>query len=557
MRSKILLVIFIIFFIALTSRLFYWQIIKRGELSKNASNQYLSSEITSGNRGSILAADSSILAIKSTDWRVFLETKKTKLNPYELSSKISKVLDGDQAELENLIKTDKNWILLKSKVDDDTKKNLEALKLSGVGFEKNESRFYPEASVAAQILGFVGKDENGDNLGYFGLEGFYNLALTGKSGFRGAKKDAKGIQILTENSRAVESENGVSLVTGIDKRVQMIIEEKLEEGIEKYSAIGGSVTVMDPIDGKIIAMASLPSYDPANYQNYNDSLFKNPVITDTFEPGSIFKIIVMASGIDSSKVSPDTKCEICDGPLKIDKYEIKTWNNKYTKDIKMTDVIVHSDNVGMAYIGQQMGDELLYDYLDKFGIGKKSGIDLQGEVSVKMRNKGSWNIVDLATTTFGQGIATTGIQMLRAVSVIANGGYLITPHVVTSIEGDDWKESVKLDKPQRIISEKSAKETALMMVEAVNQGEAKWAKPAGFNNIAGKTGTAQIPVAGHYDPTNTNHSFIGFAPYDKPKFIMLVTLRSPQSSPWAAETAAPMWFFIAKELFLYLGVSPN
>jgi len=222
----------------------------------------------------------------------------------------------------------------------------------------------------------------------------------------------------------------------------------------------------------------------------------------------------------------------------------------------MTDVIVNSDNVGMAFVGQKLGADNLYDYLDKFGIGSTTGVDLQGEFSPKMRKKGTWNVVDVATASFGQGIAVTGIQMVRAVSAIANGGYLVTPKVVTGIRGDGWEETVKLDPPKRIISEKSAAEMAQMMVAAANLGEAKWAKIPGFN-VAGKTGTAQIPVAGHYDPTNTIHSFIGFAPVGKPKFVMLVTLQSPTSSLWAAETSAPLWYSIAKELFPYFGVQPD
>jgi cell division protein FtsI/penicillin-binding protein 2 len=264
----------------------------------------------------------------------------------------------------------------------------------------------------------------------------------------------------------------------------------------------------------------------------------------------------MAAGLDTKVIKPDTECDICGAPLKLDKYFIKTWNNEYTQNINMTDVIVHSDNVGMSYIGQKLGADNLYDYLDKFGFGKPTGIDLQGESAPKLREKGTWNVVDLATTSFGQGIAVTGIEMIRAVSTIANGGYLITPKVVDKIEGDGWQEQTKTEAPQRIISEESARETTRMMVEAVNRGEAQWVKIPGFS-VAGKTGTAQIPVAGHYDATNTNHSFIGFAPANKAKFIMLVTLQSPQTSPWAAETAAPLWFTIGRELFPYLGIQPD
>jgi cell division protein FtsI/penicillin-binding protein 2 len=303
-------------------------------------------------------------------------------------------------------------------------------------------------------------------------------------------------------------------------------------------------------------MASLPSFDPAKYSEYSNSLFKNPVISDSFEPGSIFKVLVMAAGLDDNVVKPDTTCDICSGPLKVDKYTIRTWNDKYHPNISMTDVMVNSDNVGMSFVGQKLGADTLYDYLHKFGIGEKTGIDLQGEAAPKLREKGTWNVVDLATASFGQGVAVTGMEMVRAVAAIANGGYLVTPTVVEAIKGDGWEQKVKSDPPTRIISQQAAEETTQMMVQAAENGEAKWCRIPGFN-VAGKTGTAQIPVAGHYDVTNTNHSFIGFAPAGNPKFVMLVTLKSPTSSPWAAETAAPLWYSIAKDLFPYLGIQPG
>jgi cell division protein FtsI/penicillin-binding protein 2 len=436
------------------------------------------------------------------------------------------------------------------------KKNIEALRIKGIGFESQEARYYPEGSSAAQILGFVGKDENGGDIGYFGLEGYYNLPLSGKSGFLGREKDARGAPILVNGVNQVSAVSGVNLKTNVDKRAQLLVEEKLKEGIDKYGASGGHVTIMDPTSGRVMAMAGYPSFDPQEYVKYGDSLFKNPVISDTFEPGSIFKVLVMAAGLDAGVIEPDTKCDICAGPLKIDKYFIKTWNDEYHPDISMTDVIVHSDNVGMTFIGRKLGAEAMFDYLDKFGIGKTSGIDLQGESAVALRKKGTWNDVDLATASFGQGVAVNGIQMVRAVAAVANGGYLVTPRVVNSVQGDAWEEEIKSDPPKRIISRQAAEETAQMMVQASDKGEAKWANVSGFS-IAGKTGTAQIPVSGHYDSTNTNVSFIGFAPAVNPKFVMLVTLKSPQSSPWAAETAAPLWYSIAKELFPYLGVSPS
>jgi len=256
----------------------------------------------------------------------------------------------------------------------------------------------------------------------------------------------------------------------------------------------------------------------------------------------------MASALDAKAVKPDTVCDICSGPLKVDKYEIETWDRKYYPDSTMVEVIVHSDNVGMAFVGQKMGADTLYDYLDRFGIGKETGIDLQGEVALPLRKKGAWNIVDLATASFGQGVAVTSIEMIRAVAAVANDGMMPTPFVVSALKGEGWQEEIK-SKTEKVISETAAEEMTAMMVNAAENGEAKWTSLRGFS-VAGKTGTAQIPIAGHYDPKSTNASFIGFSPAESPKFIMLVTLNKPQSSQWASETAAPLWYSIAKDLFL-------
>ena len=567
LKIRILSTIFILLFTALIVRLFYWQAIKGASLSNEAKNQYNSSQIISAPRGNILAADGSYWVVRTQSWLVWVNPRQLVESPSHIANVLTPFLidnpDDTQsaleetARLENLLgKKGASWVALKQKIGDDTKRNIEALKITGINFDATEASYYPEASSAAQILGFVGKSEEGGDIGYFGIEGYYDLPLSGKPGFVGGQKDALGSPILLGGTTQISAISGVDLKTSLDKRIQTTVETGLSEGVKKYGASGGSVTVMDPVTGNILAMASLPSFDPAKYSDYSNSLFKNPVISDSFEPGSILKVVVMAAGLDAGVVRPETTCDICSGALKLDKYFIKTWNDKYHPDISMTDVIVDSDNVGMSFVGQKLGADTLYDYLSKFGIGKKTGIDLQGEVAPKLRDKGTWNVVDLATASFGQGVAVTGMEMIRAVSAIANGGYLVTPKVVNMIKSDGWEEKVKSDTPSRIISQESAREMTQMMVEAADRGEAKWCKIPGFK-VAGKTGTAQIPVAGHYDATNTNHSFIGFAPADNPKFVMLVTLNSPQSSPWAAETAAPLWYTIAKDLFPYLGIQPT
>lgn len=567
LKIRILSLIFVILFSALIVRLFYWQVVKGKNLSEQAKNQYSSSKVILAPRGNILANDGSFLVLRNQTWLVWANPKSLNLSPEEVANKLAPlfldnsddhdILMQEVLRLTSLLsKPNSSWVALKQKVNENIKRNIEAQKIEGIGFDSQAGSFYPEASSAAQMLGFVGKDESGTDIGYFGLEGYYDLPLSGKPGFEGGQKDALGSPILLDGKTQVTAIPGVDLKTNIDKRIQSMIENELAIGINKYGAVGGSVTVMDPFTGEVMAMASLPSFDPANFSSYGNALFKNPIISDSFEPGSILKVVVMAAGLDANVIRPDTACDICGAPLKLDKYFIKTWNDKYQDNISMTDVIVHSDNVGMSFIGQKLGADSLYDYLTKFGIGIKTGIDLQGEVAPKLREKGTWNIVDLATASFGQGVAVTGIEVVKAVSAIANGGYLITPKVVKSIQGEGWENSVKSETPVKIISQKAAQEVTQMMVEAAERGEAKWARISGYK-VAGKTGTAQIPVAGHYDATNTIQSFVGFAPADKPRFVMLVTLKSPQSSPWASETAAPLWYAIAKDLFPYLGIAPS
>ncbi|MCX6705548.1 MAG: penicillin-binding protein 2, partial [Candidatus Woesebacteria bacterium] len=529
---------------------------KADVLSNSAKGQYQVGQVMEAPRGNILAVDGSSLVMRRDAWLLFAEPPNLKEKPEKIAEKLAPILEKEVSDILLLLsKKGSVWVPLEHKLSTGTKGNIEALGFSGLGFEKEEDRYYPEASVAAQLLGFVGKNEEGGNVGYFGLEGYYDLTLSGKKGYREGDSDAKGIPILLGNFKESSALNGVDLVTTIDKTVQLTIEKKLKEGIEKYGAIGGSVVVMDPKSGKILGMASYPSFDPRKYNEYGDVLFKNPVISDTFEPGSIFKVLIMASALDAKAVKPDTICDICSGPLKVDKYEIETWDNKYYPDSTMTDVILHSDNVGMTFVGGKLGADTLYDYLDKFGIGKETGIDLQGEVAVPLRKKGTWNIVDLATASFGQGVAVTSIEMIRAVAGVANDGMMPTPYVVSTLKGEGWQEEIK-PKTERVISEKAAEEMTTMMVGAAKNGESKWTSLRGFS-VAGKTGTAQIPIAGHYDPKSTNASFIGFSPAGSPKFIMLVTLNKPQSSQWASETAAPLWYSIAKDLFLYFGIQPE
>ncbi len=566
-RIKVISIAFLLSTVAIIVRLFYWQIVKGGSLSAMASGQYQNLTSEDAFRGSILASDSSPLVASVDSWRLYVQKNEIKDSTAKIATLIAPItvdkdstdsarLEKETIRIEDALNTSANWVPLKQSINRQTKKQIEDLKLEGVGFEQHEARYYPEGSSAAQLLGFVGKDKYGQDLGYFGLEGFYDLPLKGKPGVLKRDADALGSPILSGRSVETQAVEGVNLITHIDKTIQLDVESRLAEGISKYGAKEATVIMMDPKDGGVMAMASYPSYDPAKYFTFDGFLYQNPSISDSFEPGSIFKPLVVAAGIDAGVISADSTCDICAAPYKVDEYEIETWNNEYFANESMTDVIVHSDNVGMTFIGQKLGTKRLIDYIHKYGFGQKTGIDLQGEENPPLRKGDNWSDIDAATATFGQGIAVTPIQVLRGVAAIANGGYLVNPHIVDKVTQSGWSQDLNKNSATQIISKKAANDVKEMMVQAVSRGEAKWAAPKGFK-IAGKTGTAQIPVAGHYDPTKTIASFVGFAPADNPRFVMLVTLKEPQSSEWGAETAAPLWFHIAEDVFPYLGIQPD
>ena len=555
-RYRISLFFFLFLFFLVIGRLFYWQVVRASELQSLAEAQYGRQINLPATRGEIKTADGFAIVANKLSYLVFLNPKELK-DKKELSDALAPIIDTESASISAKILPDRYWVPIKSHINNDSKDKIEALKFPGIGFQEEATRFYPEASIAAKLLGFVGKDDNGSEKGYFGLEGYYDRQLRGKDGLATIIHDAAGHPILSKLSDSTGKTDGRSLILNIDRSIQFMLDNTLKDGIEQYGAKGGTAAIMDPKTGAILAMSSFPTFDPRHFEVYSDDLYRNAFINDTYEPGSTFKPLVMAAAIDSNLVKPDTKCPICAGPVSIGGYEIKTWNDKYNANESMTDVIMHSDNTGMVYVSQKLGLDRMVSYLDKFGVQDLTGIDLQGEVSPNVRQKENWYPIDLATASFGQGITVTPIELLTAFSAIANNGKRMEPHIVSKIITADGKNiDIQPKVLSNPVSERAAKITTEMMVNAVDSGEAKFFKPKGYR-IAGKTGTAQIPVAGHYDATKTIASFVGFAPADDPKFLMLVVFDQPTSSIYGAETAAPTFFQVAKNILTYYGIPPS
>jgi len=549
-KIKLLFVLFFLLFGIIIIKLFYLQI-----LNPQASHlNYLQTKKIYPERGKIYDRNKNPLVLNQNSYLLYIEPQKIK-DKDKLVEKLDEILKMGTSTLEAKIDETKYWVAIKSGIDEATKETILRLNLDGIGFEQGMKRYYPEASLSSHLIGFVGKDEKGEDIGYFGLEGFYDKDLAGLPGFLETERDLLGQPIFIGTQEKVSAENGRDLILAIDKTVQEIIKRKLKYGLEQYQAESGCIIVADPGSMQILGLVCLPDYDPEKYYQFSEAYFKNSAVSDLYEPGSTFKPLIVAAAIEEKKIKPDDTYNE-KGPVEIGEYKIKTWDDKYEGKISITRILEKSSNVGMVYIGEKLGRDKIYQYLQKYGFGQPTGIDLQGEIGGFLKQKSDWYPIDYATVTFGQGIAVTPIQMIRAFASIVNGGKLIRPTVVKTIVSSVGKREIKPKVERNVVSKRTSEIIKKMLVSAVENGEFKWSKPKGYL-IGGKTGTAQIAISGHYDPSKTIASFIGFAPADEPKFIALVILREPHASPWGSETAAPLFFEVAKELLVYYNISPE
>ncbi len=570
-RLKIFQLIVFILFTGIVVRLFYWQISRSQELKMVAQAQYQRRSELTVSRGKIFTADGYPLAINSRVFTAFATPKTLDASPVRIAAQLSPILFdpnvstssgiATQAELENLLlsrlsDSDKNWVSLKHRVTKEQQEQINNLGITGVGFDPEEIRYYPEGSMAAHLLGFVGNDDQGKPKGYFGVEGRFDLELKGKGGYLNQETDALGKPIAIGEFQRIETVAARDLTLTVRRDIQNFLEEKLIKGMELYGAKSADAIIMDPQTGKILAMAATPAYDPSRFFEFDAKNYKNPTVADGYEPGSTFKVLTMAAAIDAGAVGPDTQCDDCGAPKTIGKFTIRTWNEKYFKDITMTEALAKSDNTAMMFAAARLGEERMISYIHAFGFGQKTGIDLQDEASPSLRDDNKWGDIDVATASFGQGIAVTPIQLVTAVNAIANKGVLVRPFVIDQVKAGDIIFTTKPKEIRRVVSELTAKAVTEMMISSASHGDAKWALPKGYT-IAGKTGTAQIPVGGHYDEERTIASFVGFAPAENPRFTMLVRITEPQTSQWGSETAAPLWFSIAKDLFSKLAIPPK
>jgi len=542
-----------LFTLSVLFRFFYWQVIQSDQLSQKAYQQSRSVKETTAVRGTIYTSDSFPLATNQTLYQPAFYRPNSDLSTPELKEEIDKTIpdfsENNKEVFQKISESpEKTWFEFKTLITHEQKEQLEGV--SGLEFSVTSKRVYPEASMSAHLLGFVGKNNLDQPQGYSGLEGYYNKELSGTFGLSQKTKDALGQIIFLGKPWGREVKNGKNLHLYLDRTAQFLAEEALKEGLETYQAEAGSVTVMESSTGHILAMISLPGFHPDTYQEATPSSLINPVISHFFEPGSIFKPIIMTMALDSSAVKKDDICQDCDQPKTISPHTINNWDLSVHPNSTMTEIIKNSDNIGMSFVIEELGLNRFLDYSEKLGFGSPTGIDLQGEASQKLKSKKNWYPIDLASASFGQGIALTQIQVLNSFNSLANNGYLASPQVVAEYSQSGRNDSLKIKKSEKVFEKEAIDDIKNMLETAVNESPVSRLKPKGYS-VCAKSGTAQVAIKGHYDDSQFIASYIGFLPKEEPYFTMLITLKNPQTSSWGSSTAAPIWFNLAEKL-IYL-----
>lgn len=522
------------------SRLVYWQAIIEDE---TLAASEIPTQTIRPRRGAIFDLRGYPLAVELYTYTISASPNQIR-DPAETARQLARWLDVPMEDIWQAIRNPElKYALVARNIDAQTGEAIAALDLPGIELTIEPQRSYPNGTLAGHLFGFV----NQEGVASFGLEEYYDRELSGRKGIAGGG--------LLQH-RLVPAHDGYDLVLTIDRVIQAMVEEKLAAAVRRYSAAGGTVVVMEPHTGAILAMASYPPFDPNQYATTPEERWANPAIAAQYEPGSVMKILTLAAGLDAGVVAPDSTYEDV-GTIVYGGAQISNWDRIAHGTTTMTRMLQLSLNLGAVHVADALGRDRFYRYLQAFGLGQPTGIDLAGESPGLLRtaSRGPWHPADLATNSFGQGVATTPLQMCVAAAAIANGGSLVKPYIVDHmLDGDTVVSRTKPIIIRQVISGKAARETTELMVSVID-GEVQQAAVPGYT-VAGKTGTAQIPVAGGYDPSDTIASFVGFAPADDPRFVILVKLDRP-SLHRGSRTAAPVFREIAVELLQLLGVPPN
>jgi len=559
-RIYIVLVIILFVGAAIISRLFFLQVINRKFYQAQALGQQSGFENTQGPRGEIFCQNSQqdkgqkgsgqlkSLAINEDNWIVSVKPKEI-LDKEVFSEQVSNILSEKKEDVFLKINSESSYVVLQKKVSSEVLDKIKALNIKGIYWEQNTDRYYPQEKLAAHVLGFMG----GNDIGQYGIEGYYEDILKGKSGILESKK---GLDSFLSN----ESEwslNGSDIYLTIDYNIQFEAEMLLNEVKDKLDIESGQIIVLKPDSGRVIALANYPSFNSNQYSKEKDiATFKNSAVQKIFEPGSIMKPFTVAIALNEGKITPETKY-VDEGFINIGPDKISNFDKQKYGERDISGILEKSINTGAVFVSQQVSHKTFFDYLDKFGFTRKTDIDLQGEAYSSNESLRNGHDMEYATASFGQAISMTPIQIARAFCTFANGGKLVKPHMVEKIINGNDELDVKTEVEDQVISPETASKVTIMMTNVIERGFGLEGRVPGYY-IAGKTGTAEVPLKNGrgYETNKTIQSFIGFGPTKDPQFLILVKLDDPKV-PKSSLSAAPVFKKLAQYIINYWQIPPD
>ncbi|NTU71768.1 MAG: penicillin-binding protein 2 [Coriobacteriia bacterium] len=549
-RFHILLAFFGIALSLIGVRLVWLHVVRSADYTARASNQRLRDIEISPRRGTIYDREGEPLA-KSIAASTIFASPNTIEDKAGVAAALASVLGGKPADYEEKLSRDSGFVYIARRVDVDQAKQLEALKLTGIGFLDDSRRMYPSGELACQVLGFVGIDGEG----LAGIEKRYDGLLAGKAGVLLAERDPYGRLIPGGVQKSVDAVDGHDIVLTIDKDIQYHAQIELARAVKKWAAKSGEVIVMNPNTGEIYAMASTPGFNPNNYGDAKPSAYRNAPVSNAYEPGSTIKVLTAAAVIEKGLMKPSSKMGL-PSELRVAGRTIHESHGRGAVTWSLEQILTHSSNVGAVKVGMKLGKQGLYDSFSKFGLTEATGVDYPGEARGWLPVPSLWSDSSIANIPFGQGVSATPLQLCRAVSAIANGGELVTPHFLFDVPQDPSANRTWPRK--RAISEKTALSTTKMMQKVVTEGTGTFAAVPGYL-VAGKTGTAQVALGngrGYASGTYIG-SFIGYLPADDPQVLICVKLDQPRNAIYGGTIAAPVFSKLAQFSVSHLKIPPT
>jgi len=546
--------LFAVAFLVIAGRAYYLHVVQAPKLQDRADQQRQRVVELAPQRGSILDCNGDPLALSLDTQSLYADPVLVK-KPQQVAAQLTGPLKMEKQELAGLLAEKKRFVWIKRKLDPEVASQVRKLKIAGLQFVPEHKRFYPQASVGAHVVGFTGLDPKGLE----GVELEYDQLLQGQPGRLVSERDARGRGMATAGQLVQGGVAGNSLQLTLDRSLQYIAEKELARVIKETRALSGTVVVMEPASGKVLAMASQPDYNPNLPSRSKVSSRRNRAVTDMYEPGSTFKPFLLAGVLEEKIVRPNQKTYCENGRYEVGGKVIR--DTKKHRKLTLQEMLKYSSNIGFAKLGKALERERLYAYLTDFGFGQITGLDLPGESEGLLREPSRWFEIDLAAISFGQGLTVTPIQITTAMAAIANGGLLMEPYLVERVVAADG-QTVQRHLPQvkrRVISELTARQVREMMVTVTEPGGTGTRAALPGYRVAGKTGTAQKvdPVTGGYSIDKRVSSFIGFVPAEHPALVISVIVDEPEGKGYGGVVAAPVFARIAEQSLSHLNILPK